>query len=314
MSGKEYGKYVTALILNDVADFNQHHLVADGSEVRTGEYWLYKSKANPDSFLYYFDRKILDEVIAYYAKDYVSGINYFAHDKENIYGTASDSMNDNVFTAPSGENVPALNGFIFDRTDGFQMYAELVGSGTRTIIEYGKVFDEQFSVGGLYKLIEIDEANNETVFFGFLDTLAPALKVTATIYGNDSSTEFQITQDGLTGIAAYYYESFNVNTITDADKWAVLSVKSNGATTYYTYGDNLPCLNVGDEYLLSVYDRLGSGYSFTVFIVGNPAKITIQNNADNTAFDLNILFVYIFPFMRRTNKKTVSAMLLMPQS
>lgn len=57
-------------------DFNQHHLVADNGsaentddEVRTGEYWLYKSKANPESLLYYFDRNLLNEVIAHYAKE-----------------------------------------------------------------------------------------------------------------------------------------------------------------------------------------------------------------------------------------------------
>lgn len=288
-NGKEYGKYVTALVLDRLEDFNQHHLVANGSEVRTGEYWLYKSKTNPDSLLYYFDREILDEVIGYYAKNYVSGVKYLELDGENIYGTAAGSMSDNLFTASNGERVPVLNGFIFDMVDGSELFAELVGgSGTKINIAYDIAFDKQISTGGLYKLTEFDEAGNETVFYGFLDVLAPELKVSATIYGNENATELNITKNGLTGIAAYYYEAFNVNAISDADKWAVLSIKSNSKTEYYTYGDKLPCLTEGGEYLLSVYDRLGNGYSFTVFIVGNPAKITMQNNADDTAFDLTI--------------------------
>lgn len=288
-NGKEYEKYVTVLVLDRLEDFNQHHLVANGSEVRTGEYWLYKSKTNPDSLLYYFDREILDEVIGYYAKNYVLGVKYLKLDEENVYGTAADSMNDNLFTAPNGEKVPVLNGFIFDMADGAELFAELIGgNGTKIKIAYGNAFDKQISTGGLYKLTESDEAGNETVFYGFLDIFAPELKVTATIYGNENATELNITKNGLTGIAAYYYEAFNVNAIADADKWAVLSVKSNNTTVYYTCGDKLPCLTEGGEYLLSIYDRLGNGYSFTVFIVGNPAKITVQNNADDTAFNLTI--------------------------
>lgn len=286
---KEFKANVTVLSLDRLEDFNQHHLVVGGDEVRTGTYWLYKSQANPGSRLYYFNRERLNGVIAYYAKNNVSTVNYFTLDGDNVYGNPADSMSDNVFTAPDGASAPVLNGFVFERTDGSEMFAELMGtSGTRIKIEYGIAFDAQVTVGGLYKFTELDEAGNATVFYGFLDLIAPELKVTATIYGNGSETEFCITKDGLTGIAAYYYESFDVKAILDADKWSVLSVKNNGKTNYYTYGDELPCLTVGGEYLLSVYDRLGNGYSFTVFIVGNPATITVKNNADDTAFDLAI--------------------------
>lgn len=44
-------------------------------------------------------------------------------------------------------------------------------------------------------------------------------------------------------------------------------------TLRYTHGDELPCLQVGGEYTVSLYDRLGNGYSFTVYIIGNPATI-----------------------------------------
>ncbi len=286
---KEFGKSVTILFLDDVANFNQHHLVADGGEVRVGEYWLYKSKANADSLLYYFDRATLDEVVAHYAKENVSTVNYFDLDGDNVYGEPADSMTDNVFTAPDGTQAPVLNGFIFDRADGSELFAELVGgNGDKVKIEYGIAFDKQVTVGGLYKLTELDEAGNETVFYGFTDVLAPELKVTATVIGSDSPAELVISKNNLTGGAAFYYESFSVNEIVDADKWSVLTVVNGGKKSCYTYGDALPVLNVGGEYLLTVYDRLGNGYSFTVYIIGNPATIDFKNNADDTEFRLTI--------------------------
>ena len=286
---KEFVKSVTVLVLDDVANFTQHHLVADGGEVRVGEYWLYKSKANPDSLLYYFDRNVLDEVIAFYAKNNVSSVNYYSLDEDNVYGSPADSMSDNVFTAPNGTTAPVLNGFIFDMADGYQLYAELVGGdGTKVKIEYGTAFDKQVTVGGLYKLTEYDAAGNATEFYGFSDILAPELKVTATVIGSEEPTELVISENKLTGGAAFYYESFAVNQIVDADKWSVLTVENGGKKNCYTYGDELPVLNVGGEYLLTVYDRLGNGYSFTVFIIGNPATLEFKNNADDTEFNLTI--------------------------
>lgn len=295
-SDREFTAFVTVLDLDNAEDFNQHHLVADNGsaentddEVRIGEYWLYKSKANPESLLYYFDRNLLNEVIAHYAKEYVSPVNYFVQDGSNEYGTPADSMNDNFLTAPDGTAAPMLNGFVFEKKDGVRMFAELVGgNGERLDLAYGIPFDEQIVIGGLYKVTETDEAGNETVFYGFLDVLAPELNVTATIYGNEEATELTITKDSLSGIAAYYYESFKADAIADADKWSVLSVQNGGKTSFYTCGDELPVLNVGGEYLLTVYDRNGNCYSFTVYIVGNEADISFRNNSDDTAFDLKI--------------------------
>lgn len=287
-SSKEFDKSVTVLTLDNIEDFNQQHLIAGNSEVRTGEYWLYKSRANAESYLYYFDRDLLDEVIAFYAKDYVSDVNHFVWNGDNVYGDTTESMTDNLLMSSDGTYLPALNGIVFDKVDGAELYAELVGSGTRIKLNYGVAFDNQISIGGLYKLTEVDEAGNETIFFGNLDTFAPELKVLATNYGNQSVKELNISKESLTSTAAYYYVSFEVGEIVDADKWSVLSVTSVDATIYYTFGDTLPCLAEGGEYLLSVYDRFGNGFSFTVYIVGNPATITIQNNDDDTAFGISI--------------------------
>ena len=288
-SNNEFNQNVTVLTLNDISDFKQHHLIANGDEVRTGEYWLYKSKANPDSLLYYFDRNGLNEVVEHYAKTNVSEVNYFVLDDDNLYGEVSGSMSDNLFTAPNGTKAPLLNGFVFDKADGSELFAELVGgNGTSIKIEYGIAFDKQISVGGLYKLIEFDDAKNQTVFYGFIDVLAPEIKAEVTVIGEDMPTEMTVMQDGLSGIAAYYYKRFAVTEISDADTWVVLMVENGGRVERYTYGDRLPCLEVGGEYLLTIYDRLGNGYSFTVFIIGNPANIVFNNNGDDTAFDITI--------------------------
>ncbi len=295
-ASKEFASGVTVLNLESVEDFKQHHLVAsngdpdnNADEVRVGEYWLYKSKANPNSFLYYFDRDLLDEAVAFYAKDTVSNVNYYVLDGDNIYGTPSDSMRDNVLTAADGTIAPVGNNFTFEKRDSAEVYAELVGGdGTRVKVTFGTPFGQQFFVNGLYKITEIDAAKNETVYYLYLDLLAPELNVHATIFGNEEATELTINKDSLAGIAAYYYESFDIRAIADADKWLVLTITNNGKTNYYTFGDELPVLNVGGEYLLSLYDRLGNAYSFKVYIVGNPAEISFKNNGDDTAFDVSI--------------------------
>lgn len=293
---KEFASGVTVLNLESVEDFKQSHLVASNGdpdnlddEVRTGEYWLYKSKANPNSLLYYFDRELLDEVIAFYAKDTVSNVNYYVLDGNNEYGTPSDSMYDNVLTAIDGTLAPVGNRFVFEKADSTEVYAELVGrDGTRFKVAFGTPFGQQFTVNGLYKITEIDAAKNETTYYLYLDMLAPELNVSATIFGNAEPTELTIDKDILAGIAAYYYERFDMKAIADADKWAVLTVTNGGNTAFYTYGDKLPSLNIGGEYLLTLYDRTGNSYSFTVYIVGSPADIGFNNNSDDTAFDLKI--------------------------
>lgn len=292
----EFANAVTVLHLDSADRFNQHHLVADNGsadntddEVRAGEYWLYKSKAIPDNLLYYFDRKLLNEVISRYAKEYISPVNYFELDGKNEYGIPSESMNDNILTAPDGTSAHVLNGYVFERADSTELYAELIGGdGTKIKVEFAIPFGQQFSMGGLYKLTELDAAGNQTVYYGFLDVLAPELNVSATIFGNTEPTELTINKDILTGIAAYYYESFDIKAIADADKWAVLTVTNGGNTAFYTYGDKLPVINIGGEYLLALYDRSGNSYSFTVYIVGSPADIAFKNNKDDTAFDVKI--------------------------
>lgn len=285
---KEFEKEVTVLNLDKIDDFNQHHLVAGNTDIHTGEYWLYKSKTNSDILLYYFDKALLNEAISYYAKDFVSDKNYFEYDGNNNYGITAESMSDNWFYL-DGSPIPFVNGFVFDCVDSLELFAELAdGSGTRIQLVYGCNFNEQVTKGGLYKITEIDAAENVTIYYCYFDTLPPAINVTAKIYGDTEPVELIVSKDSLQGIAAYFYESFEIKEIVDADRWTVVTIENNGNKKHFTYGEDLPCLTLGGEYKLTVYDRFNNVYSFTVYIVGNPATISFRNNNDDSTFTLSI--------------------------
>lgn len=298
---KEFERNVTTLILDDINHFTQNHLVASNGnpdnhadEVREGEYWLYKSKANPNTMLYYFDYDLLQVVMAEYSRAAISNANYFMHDG-NDYGKPSNSMYDNLWSSADGTTAPLGNNFVFERRDSCQIYAELVGgANTRIKVAFDIPFGQQFSINGLYRLIEIDEAKNETVYFLYLDLLPPDLNITATIFGSKQPIEMTINEEVLAGIAAYYYERFAINHVVDADKWAILSITFSGKTSYYANGDALPILNYGGEYIIGLYDRAGNAYEFKVYIVGDPALLTFVENADKTALELSISLSHDF--------------------
>lgn len=291
---REFAKFVTSLELNDVKDFTQFHLIASrgnpADDVRTGTYWRYKSQANAKSELYYFDRELLDEVIAFYAQNYVSGVNYFTLDGKANYDSLADNMFDNVWTADDGTQAPCVNGFTFEQTDSVAIYAQLVGSGEgKTAFEFGIPFDKQFFLTGLYEITEVDGANNINVYYVFLDNTAPTLKVEAEVFGENESRELTITAETATRFNTYYYKTFAIKQVVDNDTWVTLKIENGNKAQYFSYGDKLPILNVGGEYLITVYDRLGNTYSFTVYIVGNEATVSFKPNSDNTTFDISIV-------------------------
>lgn len=289
---KEFESFVTSLELDDVNNFTQYHLIASRGnpqdDVRTGTYWRYKSQANPESELYYFDETLLKEVIAHYAKEYVSGVNYFTLE-DNTYGEVSDDMYDNIWTSSDGVNAPLANNFSFTEFDSVEVYAELVGGGEGKVpVEFGVPLGEQFNITGLYEVTEIDEAGNSSSYYVFLDFSAPNLVVNAEVFGDGEVREMTITSETVSSISTYYYKSFEVSQIVDNDSWATIAITNEGKTTYYSKGDTLPVLNVGGKYDIQVYDRLGNNYEFVVYIVGNEATIEFSPNSDSTEFTIDI--------------------------
>lgn len=288
---KEFATYVTSLELVDIDSFTQFHLVATKGnpkdDVKVGTYYRYKSQANASNELYYFDTDLLNEVIEYYAKNYISKVNYFDLEK-NVYGELDESMFDNIWIQNDNQ-VPCVNGFVFEKYDSKEVYAKLVGSGEDNIlVEFGVPFEKQFTTTGLYEITEIDQAGNISSYYVFLDLSAPELVVNAEVFGSGSNNEIVITKDKIEEIGAYYYKSFNINSIVDNDSWSTIMIENNGMKNYYSKGDDLPALNVGGEYKITVYDRLANSYNFTVYIVGNEANVKFIPNNDSTEFDINI--------------------------
>ncbi len=290
-SKKEFEKYVTKLELINVEDFTQYHLVATKGnpqdEVKVGSYYRYKSQANASNELYYFDTDLLNEVISHYAKNYISKVIYYDLN-ENEYGELAENMYDNLWNNDDIQ-APCVNGFVFEEVDANEVYAKLVGSEEeKTKVEFDIPFEEQFDTTGLYEITEIDKAGNITTYYVFLDLSAPELVVDAEVFGTGSSSEMTITKDKTEEIGTYYYKSFNVKSIVDNDSWSMILIENDGVKTYYSNQDELPSLNVGGEYLITIYDRLGNSYSFTVYIVGNEATITFTPNQTLTEFDIDI--------------------------
>ena len=288
----EFENFVTSLELDDVNNFTQYHLVASRGnpqdDVKEGTYYRYKSQANPDSELYYFDETLLKEVVSHYAKAYVSGVNYYNLNNNN-YGELSDNMFDNTWTSDEGINAPLGNDFSFTEFDSKEVYMELVGGSEGKVpVEFDVPLKEQFSVTGLYEVTEIDEAGNTSTYFIFLDFSAPNLVVNAEVFGDGEVKEMIITSESVSTISTYYYKSFAVADIVDNDSWATIAITNKGKTTYYSKGDELPVLTEGGKYNLVVYDRLNNSYEFVVYIVGNEATITFDPNSDSTEFTIDI--------------------------
>lgn len=290
---KEYEANVTTLTLNDVNDFNQTHLVANNNdesnhddEVRTGTYWIYKSKANPAIELYYFDENLLKEVIEYYAKNYVSGPNYYQGTTPD-YGTLDSSMSDNLGSV-NGIVAPIANNFSFTNKDSISIRAKNMDTNVVTNLQYGVQLKNQLSDSGLYEITEVDEAGNVSNYYLIIDKSAPILNVNAEIFGNEQASQLTITEESLANIKAYYYKTFTISSITDSDSWSVVKITNDNKSTYYTKGETIPTLNEGGKYDITTYDRLGNSYSFTVYIVGNPAEVEFTNNRDDTSFEVDI--------------------------
>ncbi len=288
----EFESAVTRLELDDVDKFTQYHLVASRGnpkdDVKLGTYYRYKSQANPDSELYYFDETLLQEVVSHYAKAYVSGVNYYTLNNNN-YGEVSDNMFDNTWTSDDGVSAPIANEFIFTSFDSTRVFLELVGGSEGKVpVEFNVPLKEQFSVTGLYEVTEIDEAGNVANYYVFLDFSAPNLVVNAEVFGDGEVKEMTITSNTVSDISTYYYKSFAVADIVDNDSWATIAITNKGKTTYYSKGDDLPVLTEGGKYDLVVYDRLNNSYEFVVYIVGNEATIEFSPNSESTEFTIDI--------------------------
>ena len=297
----EYNNLVTSYTLSNVDDFVYTNLLATGEQVKVGDYWYYKSRENPNLYVYYFNAQALDEVVEYYAKNYVSSeqINKInATLTPNNYGnTIDDSVIDNLIIS-NGINGYIVNNFTFrfsDNNDTYKIYCDYQEDNNENWkeLQYGIPFVSQVNSHGLYKIKEIDFVGHETYYYVYLDLNAPLLDIEAKLYGKDKVLTQTISKADIpaNNELVFYYESFKITNIIEDDKWWTLEVKNpQGKTTRYTYLDELP--NFDDmgsgEFTITIADRVNTPFTFKVYLLGKAPEAKFETINANTQLRITI--------------------------
>lgn len=285
---KEREAYVKELTLSDASSFTETSRVAKNDnpndsfdEVREGTYWSYKSKSNPEVELYYFDEKLLDEVLTYYASQYISGPIY-SDGTNHPEGVNDDSWSlDGVVGKIANVYVLQNDG------DAVKAVAVLEGTEDEIPLAYGMKLGEQLTESGVYTISEIDQAGNFASYQVIIDHRNPGLNIKTSTYDSEGN-EISLSEDSLPSSGAFYLKSLSVESIVSGDPWAVIEIKKNDLTKRYIQGDELPTLTEGGKYEIRVYDRLGHELSFVCFISHEEEQITFSENADKTEVNVNI--------------------------
>lgn len=279
--------YVSAKTLDDPSKFTETSMVADNGdpddhsdEPRAGVYWLYKSKANANILLYYFDESLLNDAIAHYASELVSGPFHYEG------GDASLGVSDPVCEV-DGESLPIGNGYILSNFGSKEAYALKRGSDVKIALQYGIALDKQLTESGVYDITETDEAGNSCTYSVAMDFDAPGMKAIVSTYGSDPK-EITVGSDSLPSAGTYYLKSFSVGSLLDSDSWSTVSVTTGDSVSYYSKGDAMPTLDKGGTYLIKAYDRIGNSMSFTVVISDQEEEVSFANNADDTSVSVAI--------------------------
>ncbi len=281
----ERANQVTEYTLSNINDFVATNLVASGNTVKTGNYWYYKSRDNPNLYVYYFDESSLEEVLEYYSKDYVSDEQVYKQNSTlnpNNYGnTLDESMYDNIVQV-DGITAYLANDFVFKQentNESYKIYYSY-GSGSSWIeFKYNTKFSSQVSTNGLYKIKEIDYVGHETYYYIYLDLQSPLIDYEAKLYGSDKTITQTISVGDIptNGELIFYYEKFQITDVIEIDKWWTIEIKCpDGTTKRYTYLDEIPALEeIGTgEFTISVADRNNDAFKFTVCILGAAPEVT----------------------------------------
>ena len=292
---------VTNYVLNNIADFKNTHLVANGNTIKTGNYWYYKSKENPDLYVYYFDENSLNNAIEHYAKNYVSDEQVYRINSSitpNNYGnTLDESMYDNIISS-GGIDSYIGNKFIFKQTntnESYKIFCDYQEDNTETWkeLQYNIAFEKQLTSHGLYKIKEIDYVGHETYYYVFLDLQAPLLDVEAKIYGKETTINQTISVNDIpnNGELIFYYEKFNITKVIEDDLWWALEVKCpDGSLRRYTYLDEISCFDElgSGEFNVTVADRVGNSFKFTVILLGKAPEVKFESINTNSQVRITI--------------------------
>ncbi len=297
----ERQNHVTNYHLDNIDDFVNIHLVAKGNQVKTGDYWYYKSIENPDLFVYYFDESSLIAALQYYSKSFVSDAQYYKINSTfypNDYGNHIDqSIYDNIIQY-NGINGYLVNNFTFriqSNTETYKIYYDFAEDENEVWKEFqfDKPFTSQVNGHGLYKIKEVDYVGHETYYYVYLDNQAPMLEVEAKIYGRNKTITQTISTSDIpeNHELVFYYESFKINKIIEDDKWWILEVTTpDGRTLRYTQNDVLPDFeNLGSgEYTIKIADRASNTFSFKLFLQGKAPEVNFSVINANTQLKIDI--------------------------
>ncbi|MCI2110845.1 MAG: hypothetical protein LKK13_00660 [Bacilli bacterium] len=285
----EYSSSVEELSLSDISLFTETNMVSSNGdpenhddEVRTGTYWLYKSKSNPSIKLYYFDKNLLEDVLKFYASSYVTGPHYY----DGTTFPEGENVSDPIWT-DDGVSAPIGNDYVLTNYGSVSATAKKQGSDETIVLDYGVKLSEQLKDSGVYDITETDKAGNACTYQVIIDLEGPKLSIHTETYGDDSK-DITISKDNLSSTGTYYLKSLSISEILDSDSWAVVSVTKGGKTSYYTKGDALPTITDGGKYEVKAYDRLGNSIFFTVYISSQAETIDFTNNSDDTAVSIDV--------------------------
>lgn len=297
----EYNNLVTSYTLSNVDDFVYTNLLATGEQVKVGDYWYYKSRENPNLYVYYFNAQALDEVVEYYAKDFVSSeqINRINTTfTPNNYGNTIDDSVINNFITSNGIKGYIVNNFTFKFTndnDTYKIYCDYKEDNIEEWkeLQYNIPFISQVNSHGLYKIKEIDFVGHETTYYVYLDLNAPLLDIEAKLYGKNKTITQTISQADIpaNNELVFYYESFKITNVVEDDKWWTLEVKNpEGKTTRYTYLDELPNFdNMGSgEFTITIADRVNIPFTFKVYLLGKAPEVKFETINANTQLRITI--------------------------
>ena len=292
----EKANCVTQYTLTDINAFTATNLVANGNAVKLGDYWNYKSRDNPNLYVYYFDENSLKDVISYYSSKFVEEQVYKINSSlsPNNYGNTIDqSVYDNII-----DNGYIANNFVFkqqDTNESNKIYYDYQGDSIAKWVEfnYNTKFTNVVTTQGLYKIKEVDYVGHETTYFVYVDLQAPLVDYEAKNYGSTRTIRQTISKNDIpnSGELVYYYETFKIVNIFEDDTWWTLEVKCpDGTTKRYTYLDTIPAFeDLGSgEFNVIIADRTNTSFKFKVYLLGKAPQVKFETINANSQMKITI--------------------------
>lgn len=283
----------------------------------TANGWRYVSKSNRNVYVEYTDENELEEVIYYYAEQYVSSRKTLSA-KGNTISNQIDDLTAQNLVLPSALSAKysGLSVYLIQHDYTFVKAAEGV-SGNTVSVKFTFIYDgisvqsDEITLGfgdtvynlldeanklkqGYYLVTESDLCGNIEQYIVYIDLAVPT--VTAEVEKGDGTTEtIEFTEDytaTYAGLMAYI--GFNVTGFLDnIDEYVMLNIDGrNIDSVTYVAGDEIPYLSYDNgyygKYTITVYDRSLNALTFTITIAGAAPTISHSSLTSETRLKLTI--------------------------